>query len=136
MMKRKEMKTVIKRFKPGAIGVLGLALLPMWSVRAETISEILGQIAPSEGGKLKVEDSIIGTAKDGISGTGQLFLLAVSLIAFLWVAYAAIAKFRECQAGRADWGELLVLGLAAGALLVFVAVLLTQAAGILGSLEE
>ncbi len=116
--------------------VLAFAVSSMPLVHAETITDVLNKIAPTDGGKLNVEDSIIGTAKDGISSTGQLFLLAVSLIAFLWVSYAAVAKFRECQAGRADWGELLVLGLAAGALLVFVAVLLTQASGILGSLES
>lgn len=76
--------------------------------------------------------SLLDRAEEGVVGVGTILLLAVSIIAFLWVTYSAVAKFRECQAGRADWSELLVLGVAAGALLVFVTILLSNAGGLLG----
>lgn len=58
---------------------------------------------------------------------GQLSVVAISLVAFIWVSYAAIAKFRECQAGRADWGELMVLAGVASLLLVFLTFVLFRA---------
>lgn len=57
---------------------------------------------------------------DSFFSVAQLMIFLVAVIAFLWVSYAAVSKFRECQSGRADWSELLVLGVAAAALLVFV----------------
>lgn len=72
---------------------------------------------------------------DNVIQGGQILLLAVSVIAFAWISYAAIAKFRECQKGLADWSELLVLGVAAGAILVFVTILLSQAGGLVAGDE-
>ena len=71
-----------------------------------------------------------GAPKDLLTSIGEFGVVVVSLIAFLWVAYAAVAKFRACQKGQADWGELLVLALVAAVLLVWVSFLLFQAARI------
>lgn len=108
------------------------ALLYAPAAFSESIKNILDSITGGTG-DFEVKNSIVGGAKDSVLGSGQLFLLAISIIAFLWVSYSAIAKFRECQSGRADWGELLVLGVAGAALLVFVAALLSRAAVILES---
>lgn len=82
------------------------------------------------------EDDLLGGIGDNVASAGNILLLAISILSFLWVTYSAVAKFRECQAGRADWSELLVLGVAAGALLVFVTILLSNAGGILGESVE
>lgn len=76
-------------------------------------------------------ETLVDKAGDSVVSLGGIMLLAVSIISFLWVTYAAVAKFRECQAGRADWSELLVLGVAAGALLVFITILLSTAGDLL-----
>ncbi len=57
---------------------------------------------------------------EGVFGTAQTMLFVVAIVALLWVSYASVSKFRECQVGKADWSELLVLGVAAAALLVFI----------------
>ncbi len=65
--------------------------------------------------------------------SGETMLLAVAVIAFTWVSYSAVAKFRECQKGMADWSEMIVLGVAAAALLFLVSLLISNAAGLLTS---
>ncbi len=68
-----------------------------------------------------------GAPKELLTSIGQLGVVVVSAIAFLWVTYSAIAKFRECQAGRADWGELFTLTAIAGLLLVWISFILITA---------
>ncbi len=72
-------------------------------------------------------NTLVKTTGESVFTGGQILVLSVSVIAFAWVSYAAIAKFRECQVGRADWSELVVLAVAAGAILVFVTILLSEA---------
>lgn len=72
-------------------------------------------------------NTLVKTTGQNVFTSGQILVLSVSVIAFAWVSYAAIAKFRECQVGRADWSELIILGVAAGAILVFVTILLSEA---------
>lgn len=77
------------------------------------------------------DDDLFGTLEKNVIRGGKLLLVAVSAIAFIWIAYSAVAKFRECQSGRADWGELVVLVVGAGALLLFIFFLLSSAGLIL-----
>ena len=113
---------------------LTLAFLPLTApaavVNLDAFEENLGQITAEN-----PDGSLIEQLGSGIGSVGSIMLLAVSIIAFLWVTYAAVAKFRECQAGRAEWSELLVLGVAAAALLVFVTLLLSTAGGLLTDSE-
>ncbi len=76
-------------------------------------------------------DDLFGTLEGNVVRGGKLLLVAVSAIVFIWIAYSAVAKFRECQSGRADWGELVVLVVGAGALLLFIFFLLSSAGVIL-----
>lgn len=79
--------------------------------------------------KLKSGGSIQGdwitVVKGYIGQGGTVIALAVSLLAFLWISYAALAKFNECRLNKAEWSELGVLAVAAAALLVFITLLLT-----------
>src|SRR5947208_16841527 len=56
---------------------------------------------------------IKGYVKDG----GIVMGLAVAVAAFVWAAWAAIAKFNEARNGRAEWGEVGLLSVAAGVVL-------------------
>lgn len=70
---------------------------------------------------------IKGYIKDGSGVLG----LAVAVAAFVWAAWAAIAKFNEARNGRAEWGEVGLLSVAAGGILIFDSYLLGTAAGII-----
>ena len=60
---------------------------------------------------------------------GALILgLAISVIAFLWASYAALAKFNEARQGRAEWSEVGLLGVVAAGVLLFTGFLLNEAA--------
>jgi integrating conjugative element membrane protein (TIGR03745 family) len=54
--------------------------------------------------------------------------LAISVIAFLWASYAALAKFNEARQGRAEWSEVGLLGVVAAGVLLFTGFLLNEAA--------
>jgi len=51
----------------------------------------------------------------------------VSIAGFVWVAWAGLTKFNEARNGRAEWGEVGLLGIAGGALLLVITFLLTTA---------
>jgi integrating conjugative element membrane protein (TIGR03745 family) len=70
---------------------------------------------------------IKGYLKDG----GLVMGLAVAVAAFVWAAWAAIAKFNEARNGRAEWGEVGLLAVVAGGILIFDSYLLGTAAGII-----
>ncbi len=107
-----------------------MAMPISWMANAEIDpKKITGKLEGLGGGG---DDDLLTGIGDNVASAGNILLLAISILSFLWVTYSAVAKFRECQAGRADWSELLVLGVAAGALLVFVTILLSNAGGILG----
>ncbi|CAG1019049.1 hypothetical protein BURC_03895 [Burkholderiaceae bacterium] len=80
--------------------------------------------APASGDWLGL---IKGYIKDGSIVLG----LAVAVAAFVWAAWAAISKFNEARNGRAEWGEVGLLTVAAGGILIFDSYLLGTAAGII-----
>lgn len=94
-----------------------------------TLKEELNDTTGAGGGLFNT--GLIFRLEGFLVSAGGVALLALTVIVFLWVTYAAIAKFRECQAGRADWAELLLLGVVGAALLVFITILLSIAGGFL-----
>lgn len=70
---------------------------------------------------------IRGYGKDA----GIVIGLLIGIAAFIWASWAAIAKFNEARQGKAEWGEVGLLGVAAGGVLVFDSYLLGTAAGII-----
>ena len=73
----------------------------------------------------------LGLIKGYIKDGGVVMGLAVAVAAFVWAAWAAIAKFNEARNGRAEWGEVGLLSVAAGGILIFDSYLLGTAAGII-----
>lgn len=72
-----------------------------------------------------------GYLKDGTIILG----LALSTVGFLWVSWTALAKFNEARRGRGDveWGEVGMLTIVGGALLLFITFLLNEAAVVFDS---
>lgn len=58
---------------------------------------------------------------------GFIVALLVGLTALVGTSYNVVQKFRMCQKGQADWGELLVSGAIAGVVVTIVIFLLTTA---------
>lgn len=73
----------------------------------------------------------LGLIKGYIKDGGIVMGLAVAVAAFVWAAWAAIAKFNEARNGRAEWGEVGLLSVVAGGILIFDSYLLGTAAGII-----
>ena len=63
-----------------------------------------------------------------IADAGKVLGLAVAVFAFLYVSWAGFAKFNDARRGRAEWGEVVVLGVVGAALLLVAGFLLNEAA--------
>ncbi|MDX1654083.1 MAG: TIGR03745 family integrating conjugative element membrane protein [Candidatus Competibacteraceae bacterium] len=72
-------------------------------------------------------DVFQGYVKDGL----LVLATAISAVSFAWVSWSALAKFNEARVGRAEWGEVGLLGGGGVALLLLTGFLLTTATGIL-----
>lgn len=105
--------------KKSLFAIVAVCMSPLLYAGSATLDKLQGLKSTGQ--------NLVDTTGSNVFTSGQILVLSVSVIAFAWVSYAAIAKFRECQVGRADWSELLVLGVAAGAILVFVTILLSEA---------
>jgi len=113
----------------GLIGTLKarfLALLAMTTLAIESAhAELPTAVEPTAGaGEGNWLELVRGYLQDGSIILG----LAISVIGFLWVSYMGFAKFNEARTGKAEWAEVGVLGIAGGALLLFVTFLLNAAA--------
>jgi integrating conjugative element membrane protein (TIGR03745 family) len=73
----------------------------------------------------------LGLIKGYGKDAGITIGLLIGIAAFVWASWAAIAKFNEARQGKAEWGEVGLLGVAAGGVLVFDSYLLGTAAGII-----
>ena len=73
----------------------------------------------------------LGLIKGYVKDAGIVVGLAVAIAAFIWAAWAAIAKFNEARNGRAEWGEVGLLSVVAGGVLVLDSYLLGVAAGVI-----
>lgn len=80
--------------------------------------------APASGDWLGL---IKGYAKDA----GIVLGLVLAIGAFIWASWGLIAKFNEARTGRAEWGEVGLLAVGAGGILVLISYLLGVAAGII-----
>jgi integrating conjugative element membrane protein (TIGR03745 family) len=70
---------------------------------------------------------IRGYGKDA----GLVIGLLIGVAMFVWAAWATIAKFNEARQGKAEWGEVGLLGVVAAGVLIFGSYLLGTAAGII-----
>lgn len=80
--------------------------------------------APAAGNWLEL---IKGYARDA----GLVIGLILAVVAFLWIAWIAIAKFNEARAGRAEWGEVGLTAVIASGVMIFISYLLTEASNVI-----
>ena len=73
----------------------------------------------------------LGLIKGYVKDAGIVVGLAVAIAAFIWASWAAIAKFNEARNGRAEWGEVGLLSVVAGGVLVLDSYLLGVASGVI-----
>jgi integrating conjugative element membrane protein (TIGR03745 family) len=62
-----------------------------------------------------------------IKAAGILLILLITVTGFIWVGYAALAKFNEARKGNAEWAEVGLLAVVSVGVLVFLGYLLEQA---------
>lgn len=117
------MKAFTSVFARGLLlpALLASALTP---ARAALPVPVAPSTAPPAGDWLGL---IKGYGKDA----GVVLGLIIAVAAFVWVSYAAVAKFNEARLGRAEWAEVGLLSVAAGGVLLLVSYLLGTAAGII-----
>ena len=114
-----------KKMRAGYAALIGeLLLLATHPVFAALPTPVAPSTAPASGDWIGL---IRGYAKDG----GVVMGLIVSVAGFVWVSWAAFAKFNEARNGKAEWGEVGLLSVVAGSLLIFSSYLLGTAAGVI-----
>ena len=107
------------------LAVIGLVCAQSTQLAYGALPTAVGpSTAPGAGDWLGV---VQGYIKDG----GLVVGLAISVVGFVWVSWSALAKFNEARVGRAEWGEVGLLGGVGAAILLLVTFLLTQAAGVI-----
>lgn len=110
---------------------LWLGLITCFVMAQSSFAGQLPQVDPKAAAALKAKGNWFDIIEGYLGQGGQVLALSVSTLGFIWVSYAALAKFNECRTGKAEWSELGVLVVAAAALLVFITLLLTQTTTIL-----
>ena len=93
-------------------------------VAAALPTPVAPSTAPAAGNWL---DLIKGYAKDA----GLVIGLIIAVAAFLWIAWITIAKFNEARQGKAEWGEVGLVGVVAAGVMVFISFLLTEASNVI-----
>ncbi len=105
-------------------------LLVLLFIHLQTaLADLPTVITPSISAEDDWLETLKGYMKDGAVALG----LVLSTIAFIWIAWTALAKFNEARRGRGDteWGELGMLGIVGAALLLFITYLLTESADVI-----
>ena len=94
----------------------------MWStLRAAGVIMILGYFIRPEANGTTTFSSMV---RDTLQEIGLIMGLFVSVAGMVLFAWAAIAKFNDARSGKAEWGEVGVLGIAGAAMLMFIGYLL------------
>ena len=119
--------TTWHRMKHGTLSLLLLApVMGSQSVWAQGAGSLPEAEAPDHGGG-SAEDDWLATMEGYLFDGAVVLATVVSLAGFIWVAWAGLTKFNEARNGRAEWGEVGLLGIAGGVTLLVVTFLLTTA---------
>jgi len=114
-------KWMQERYRAALLAGAALMVTPVFAALPTPVAPSTG---PATGDWLGL---IKGYAKDA----GIVLGLVVAVAGFVWVSYAAIAKFNEARTGKAEWAEVGLLSVAAGGVLILASYLLGTAAGII-----
>lgn len=107
-----------------------ISITALWASCQVALAALPTAVSPSTGDPGGNWLNLVkGYIKDGAVILG----LALSVVGFLWIAWTALAKFNEARRGRGDveWGEVGMLVVVGGALLLFITFLLNEAATVI-----
>ena len=121
------MRTQVNEFRKGVRPRATRALAGAWLLMAgahQALAALPTAVNPSTGDPAgNWLELVKGYIKDGAIVLG----LGLSMISFIWVAWTIVAKFNEARSSeRVEWGELGLLAIAGGAVLLIITFLLTQ----------
>lgn len=120
-------KKVSYRFiRPSQRRFLEFSLLLVFSLR-QALADLPTAVDPSTGAP---DGNWLELVKGYIKDGAVIIGLALSTVGFIWVSWTALAKFNEARRSRGDveWGEVGMLTIVGGALLLFITFLLNEAA--------
>ena len=112
------------RFLKILAGVFSLGWMGLQNAVAALPAPVAPSNSPATGNWLQL---IQGYIKDG----GLVLGLAIAVVSFLWVAWTGIVKFNDARTGRAEWGEVGLLGVVGAGVLVFIGFLLDAASKVI-----
>ena len=124
------MKHIIRRLTESATALCWRGMLVALLINETLFAALPTAVNPSTGAPAgNWLDLVKGYIKDGAVILG----LALSVVGFTWISWTALAKFNEARRGRGDveWGELGMLVVVGGALLLFITFLLNEAANVI-----
>jgi len=103
-------------------GLFALVFSP--SLLAALPTPVAPSTAPAAGDWLGF---VTGWADDAGTALG----LVLGMVAFAWVSWSLIAKFNEARQGKAEWGEVGLLVVVGGVILIFEVYMLTESAAVI-----
>ncbi len=106
-----------------------LLLLVLAFQAADLFAALPTVAAPTGGSTDNFLELILRYAKDAVLVISLIF----GAVALIWVAWTALHKFWDAINGRGNWGELGVVAVVGGVLLVAVIFLLDKARGVIGT---
>ena len=100
----------------------GVLLSSRQALAQASLPELPGNVQGTAG-----QGDFIGVFEN-LAGQGlKALIVVIGAAAFVLVGWAIVAKFNECRAGRAEWGDAAVTAGGGAAILIFSTFLLTQA---------
>ncbi len=106
----------------------GLILLGLFLFIDNSLAALPTPVAPSTGAPNgNWLDLMKGYIKDG----GLVIGLLIAIAVFLLISWILMSKFNEARAGKADWGEVGLVGVVGVAVMIFVSYLLTEASTVI-----
>ncbi len=106
----------------------GLMVLGLWLTIEPVAAALPTPVAPSTGAPNgNWLDLMEGYIKDG----GLVIGLLIAVAVFLLISWILMAKFNEARAGKAEWGEVGLVGVVGVAVMIFVSYLLTEASNVI-----
>jgi integrating conjugative element membrane protein (TIGR03745 family) len=119
---------MLSRFRFKGKKAIFTLCLAGWALTHQAYAALPTQVAPSTNPAAGDWLALIkGYSKDA----GLVLGLIIAVAAFLWIAWITIAKFNEARSGRAEWGEVGLLGVVGGGVMVFISYLLNQASNVI-----
>jgi hypothetical protein len=78
-----------------------------------------------------LEADYVEKMKEWIIAAAKIGVLLISVVAFIWVSWIALAKFNEARKTNGEMADVVVIALVAAGLLVFISLLVSNASSVI-----